>query len=166
MEEVVPTPFADALGGALELVRREVGRGLRECMTKYASVFASPRYGLVGLVSYTYFLVYELLSPFIELFGLATMALALAFGFINVPFMVMFFLIYALFGATMSLTAFISRAQTRDLTLSAADVARAVLLSVFEITVLRFVLDMTRMRASLVRRGAPMHWETVTRKKL
>ena len=149
MEEVVPTPFADALGGALELVRREVGRGLRECMTKYASVFASPRYGLVGLVSYTYFLVYELLSPFIELFGLATMALALAFGFINVPFMVMFFLIYALFGATMSLTAFISRAQTRDLTLSAADVARAVLLSVFEITVLRFVLDVTRMRASL-----------------
>lgn len=135
-------------------------------MTKYASVFASPRNGLVGLVSYTYFLVYELLSPFIELFGLATMALALAFGFINVPFMVMFFLIYALFGATMSLTAFISRAQTRDLTLSAADVARAVLLSVFEITVLRFVLDVTRMRASLVRRGAPMHWETVTRKKL
>lgn len=44
--------------------------------------------------------------------------------------------------------------------------ARAVLLSVFEITVLRFVLDVTRMRASLVRRGAPMHWETVTRKKL
>ena len=150
----------------LRAQRRRWHRGLRECMTKYASVFASPRYGLVGLVSYTYFLVYELLSPFIELFGLATMALALAFGFINVPFMVMFFLIYALFGATMSLTAFISRAQTRDLTLSAADVARAVLLSVFEITVLRFVLDVTRMRASLVRRGAPMHWETVTRKKL
>lgn len=56
--------------------------------------------------------------------------------------------------------------QTASKWLSAADVARAVLLSVFEITVLRFVLDVTRMRASLVRRGAPMHWETVTRKKL
>ena len=146
--------------------RRRWHTGLFESMRKHGKLFANFGYGPVAVLSYTYFLIYELLQPVIELFGLATVAIAFAFNFINVPFMVMFFLIYALFGATMSLTAFISRAQTRDLTLSAADVARAVLLSVFEITVLRFVLDVTRMRASLVRRGAPMHWETVTRKKL
>ena len=81
--------------------RKRWHTGLFECMTKHWRMFANIRFGLVGFASYTYFLVYELLSPVIELFGILTMVLALALGFINVPFMIMFFLIYAVFGAVM-----------------------------------------------------------------
>ena len=48
---------------------------------------------VVGYVSYLYYLIYELLSPFIELFGLLTIILAYAVNLINVPFMLLFFLI-------------------------------------------------------------------------
>ena len=68
-------------------------------MTKHWCIFANLRFGLVSFFSYTYFLVYELLSPLIELFGLVTVFIAVAFDFINVPFMIMFFVVYAVFGA-------------------------------------------------------------------
>ena len=120
----------------------------------------------MSFFSYTYFLIYELLSPLIELFGLVTIAIAVAFDFINVPFMIMFFVIYAVFGAVMSLTAFFSRVQTRDLKLSAGDVARALLLSIFEVTVLRFILAITRMIALVGYRRKERRWEKVERQKI
>ena len=135
-------------------------------MTKHWRIFANLRFGLVSFFSYTYFLIYELLSPLIELFGLVTIAIAVAFDFINVPFMIMFFVIYAVFGAVMSLTAFFSRVQTRDLKLSAGDVARALLLSIFEVTVLRFILAITRMIALVGYRKKERRWEKVKRQKI
>ena len=135
-------------------------------MTKHWRMFANLRFGLVSFFSYTYFLIYELLSPAIELFGLATVAVAVAFNFINIPFMIMFFGIYAVFGAVMSLTAFFSRVQTRDLKLSPRDVAKALLLSLFEVTVLRFVLATTRMFALLGYRRNRGRWGSIKRQKI
>ena len=146
--------------------RRRWHTGLFESMTKHWRIFANLRFGLVSFFSYTYFLIYELLSPLIELFGLVTIAIAVAFDFINVPFMIMFFVIYAVFGAVMSLTAFFSRVQTRDLKLSAGDVARALLLSIFEVTVLRFILAITRMIALVGYRRKERRWEKVERQKI
>ncbi|MDO4290743.1 MAG: glycosyltransferase [Eggerthellaceae bacterium] len=143
--------------------RRRWHTGLFECMKKYARVFGSLHYGLVGALSYTYFLVYELLSPAIELFGIFTMVIAILFNFINVPFMIMFFGIYAVFGAVMSLTAFFSRVQTRDLRLSATDVVRAVMLSIIEVTVLRFIMAVTRMLALVGYRKKERRWDKITR---
>ena len=119
--------------------RRRWHTGLYECMRKHGRLFANFRYGPVAVLSYTYFLVYELLSPAIELFGLVTVAVAFAFNFINVPYMVAFFLLYAIFGAVMSL---------------------------FEVTVLRFVLAVTRMLALVGYRRRGRRWETVGRTKL
>lgn len=73
-------------------------------------------------------MVYELLSPVIEIFGVATMALAWFSGLINVRFMVLLFLIYVLFGVVLSLTAFFARMYTADLRVSFADMMKAVLL--------------------------------------
>ena len=146
--------------------RKRWHTGLFECMTKHWRMFANIRYGPVGLASYTYFLVYELLSPVIELFGIFTMVIAALFGFINVPFMIMFFLTYAVFGTVMSLTAFFSRVQTRDLRLSLTDIARSLLLSLLEVTVLRFIMAVTRMGALTGYRKRGRRWEKVTRTKI
>lgn len=146
--------------------RRRWHRGLFETMAKHRDIFLKPRYGLVGMLSYTYFLVYELLSPIIELVGILTMLLGAAFNFVNLPFMVLFFAIYAVFGAVMSLTAFFSRVQTRDLKLSGADILRALMLSVIEVTALRFVMAVTRMGALLGYRKHKGVWEKASRSRL
>lgn len=164
--EAVCWSQAPASLGDLIKQRRRWHRGLFECMTKHWRVFANLRFGLVGLLSYTYFLVYELLSPFIELFGIATMILAVAFNFVNVPYMVLFFLIYAVYGAIMSLTAFFSRVQTRDLHLSKLDVVRALCLSLFEVTILRFIMAVTRMLALVGYRKKDRRWDKLTRTRI
>lgn len=146
--------------------RRRWHTGLFEAMTKHRRMFANFRYGLVGFLSYTYFLVYELFSPAIELFGLLTVALAGLFNLVNWPFMVMLFGIYAAFGAVMSLTAFFSRVQTRDLKLSGRDVLKALMLSLFEVTVLRFIMAVTRMGALIGYRSKKHRWDKITRTKI
>lgn len=75
-------------------------------MMKHRGILFNPQFGAVSFISYFYFLVYELLSPVIEIFGVATMVLAWFSGLINVRFMVLLFLIYVLFGVVLSLTAF------------------------------------------------------------
>lgn len=152
--------------GDLRKQRRRWHRGLFESMTKHRRIFANPHFGLVGAISYTYFLIYELYSPIIEVVGLALTLFSAIFGFINLPFMLMFFAVYALFGAVMSITAFVSRVQTRDLTLTARDLLRAVRLSVVEVTCLRFVLAWTRMTALIGYKKQNRTWESLTRTKM
>lgn len=75
-------------------------------MTKYKNILANPKYGAVSFISYFYFLLYELFSPYIEVFGVLTTLLAFAVDLINVPLLILFFGIYVVYTALLSLTAF------------------------------------------------------------
>lgn len=146
--------------------RRRWHIGLFQSMGRHRSLFANPEYGAVSIISYLYFLLYELFSPYIELFGVLTILLAFWVDLINVPFMILFYLIYAVFGSVMSLTAFFSRIQTIDLKISASDGLKAVLLCLFEVTCLRFILAFVRTTAFIGYRKKKMSWGRIERKKI
>ena len=150
----------------LKKQRKRWHLGLFQTMTKHRKMFCNPKYGAVSFVSYLYFLVYELLSPFIEIFGVFTMALAFAADLINVPFMIVFFLIYAVFGAVLSLTAFFSRMYTSGLKVTFSDALKACLLCLFEITCLRFVLAWVRATAFIGYKNKKLQWGRIERKKI
>lgn len=140
--------------------------GLFQSMWKHRGMLLNPKFGAVSFVSYLYFLFYELLSPFIELFGIATMLAAFAADLINVPFMLLFFLIYAIFGSTLTLTAFFARIHTIDLKISFRDAAKAVLLCFIEICALRFVMAFVRATAFIGYRKKKLNWGRIERKKI
>lgn len=121
---------------------------------------------MVSLISYVYFLLYELLSPYIEIFGILTIVLAIFVDLINVPFMILFFAIYAIFGSVLTLTAFFSRIQTIDLKISFSDGVKAVGLCLFEVTCLRFAMAFTRATAFRGYRKKKMNWGRIERKKI
>ena len=146
--------------------RRRWHLGLFQSMYKHRIMFSNHRFGAVSFVSYLYFLIYELLSPFIEIFGVCTMALAWWFDLINVPFMVLFFLIYAVFGAILTLTAFFSRIYTADLTVSFGDGVRAACLCLFELVFLRFILAWVRCTAFIGYRKRWLSWGRIERRKI
>ena len=152
--------------GDLKKQRKRWHLGLFQSMVKHRRMLFNPKFGAVGAISYTYFLVYELLSPFIEIFGVLTMLLAFAIDLINVPFMVLFFLIYAVFGSVLSLTAFFSRIYTSDLKISFSDAMKACFLCVFELTCLRFVLAWVRATAFFGYRRKKLQWGRIERKKI
>ena len=146
--------------------RRRWHLGLFQSMYKHRTMFSNHRFGAVSFVSYLYFLIYELLSPFIEIFGVCTMALAWWFDLINVPFMVLFFLIYAVFGAILTLTAFFSRIYTADLTVSFGDGVRAACLCLFELVFLRFILAWVRCTAFIGYHKRWLSWGRIERRKI
>ena len=139
--------------------------GLLQTMIKYRTLFINYRYGLVSFISFLYFLLYELLSPFIEIFGLLTILLSIAFNLINFQFMVIFFLIYGIYGAVLSLAAFLSRCHTQNYKLSISDIVKAILLCLFEVTVLRFVMSFARMTALFKYKKKKSHWGNIKRYK-
>lgn len=127
--------------------RRRWHLGLFQSMMRHRGLFANLHYEPVSFISYLYFLLYELRSPYIELFGVLTMVLAFWVDLINIPFMILFYLIYAVFGSVLWLTSFFSRIQTIDLKVSLEDSLKAVLLCLFEVTCLRFVMAFVRTTA-------------------
>ena len=140
--------------------------GLFQSMYKHRIMFCNYRFGAVSYVSYLYFLIYELLSPFIEVFGVFTMVLAWWCDLINVPFMLLFFLIYAVFGGVLTLTAFFSRSYAADLSVSFRDGVKAVCLCLFELGLLRFILAWVRCTAFVGYKKKKLNWGRIERRKI
>ena len=105
-------------------------------------------------------------SPYIEVFGLLTTLLAFAVDLINLPFMVLFFGIYVVYTAILSLTAFFARIHTIDLRLYPSDACKAVGLCVVEVACLRFVMAWVRMTALISYRKKKNTWGRIERQKI
>ena len=146
--------------------RRRWHIGLFQSMMKHRNILANPKYGMVSFISYTYFLIYELFSPYIEVFGVLTTILAFAVDLINVPFMILFFVIYVVYSAVLSLTAFFARVHTIDLKLYPSDLLKALLLCGAEVSCLRFILAWVRMMALIGYRKKKDKWGRIERKQI
>ena len=146
--------------------RRRWHIGLFQTMTKHRRLLVNPKYGMLGFVSYLYFLIYELLSPYIEIFGLFTIGLAFAVDLINVPFMLLFFGIYMVYSAILSLTIFFARIYSIQSKLTLREILKAVMLSLVELGALRFVLAWVRVTALIGLRRKKHGWGKIERKKI
>lgn len=145
--------------------RRRWHLGLFQSLMKYHQIFANLRFGLVGLVSYLYYLFYELLSPAIEVFGLLTMAAACAVGLLNVPFMIRLFMLYSLYGSVLTITAFFQRIFTQNLHIGIADMCKAIWLCIVESLFFRYVLSFVRTTAFFGYRRKKKEWGAIQRVK-
>lgn len=112
---------------------------------------------------YMYYLVYELLSPFIELAGLVVTALAVVFGLLSIEYMIKFFLVYAVFGSSLTVISFITRNFLNDVKVNPIDVLKVLFLSIPENIGLRFVMAWTRMASLLFYRGKKTSWGSIKR---
>ena len=152
--------------GDLKKQRKRWHLGLFQTMWKHKKMMANPKYGAVGFISYIYFLLYELLSPFIEVFGVFTMIAAYCIDLLNLPFMLLFMLIYASYNSILTLTAFFSRIQTIDLTVKPKDCLKAIMLCFFEVTTLRFIMAFVRLTAFKGYKKKKLDWGRIERKKM
>ena len=146
--------------------RRRWHVGLFQSMMKHRNILANPQYGAVSFISYFYFLIYELYSPYIEIFGIFATLLAFAVDLINVPFMILFFGIYVVYSAVLSLSAFFARIHTVDMKLHLTDVCKALGLCVVELSCLRFILAWVRITALIGYRQKKDDWGKIERQKI
>ena len=143
--------------------RRRWHLGLFQCLVRYRFMFGSHRYGFVGTESYLYYLLYELLTPIITVLGVGVTVLAAAVERLNYPFMIKFYLLFVLYGAILTITAFFQRIYTQNLRISRGDAARACLMCVFESVFFRFLLDFVRITAFIGYRKRKNKWGEIKR---
>lgn len=98
----VPTKLKD-----LKSQRRRWHMGLIQSIWEHRYIFMKPTYGVVGVFSFLYFLIYELLSCIIEVVGLIFIIIAISFGYINMKFFFTFLLIYVIYSFIVSLAAIV-----------------------------------------------------------
>ena len=135
-------------------------------MTKYAQIFLNPRFGLVSILSYMYYLLFELLAPVIELLGIITTATAMILGVLNWNFMLQFMLLYGIYGAVLTMTAFFQRIYSHGLTISPSDVMKAIAMCLLESIFFRYVLSIGRMFAFAGYRKNKRNWGSIRRAKI
>ncbi len=143
--------------------RRRWHLGLFQSMIKYRQMFMNPRFGLVGSLSYLYYLLYELFSPVIELFGLVAIVLAAVIGQLNLVFMLRFYVLYAVYGAILTMTAFFQRIYTQNLHINRADIVKACIMCLMENLFFRFFLDFARATAFIGYRKRKNQWGQIKR---
>ena len=145
--------------------RRRWHLGLFQSLLKYRGMFMKSQFGLVGTVSYFYYFVYELLSPVIEVFGLAVTILAGCLGYLNVSFMIGFYILYAVYGAVLTITAFFQRIYTQKLKISGADTVKAVVMCFVENIFFHFFLSFVRAGAFVGYKKRRLQWGKIKREK-
>jgi len=143
--------------------RRRWNKGLLQGMYKYKELLFNPKYGLISFISFMYYLIYELLTPFIEIFGVISMIISYNLDLLNVKFMIMFMIIYILFGGILSLCTFLSRLHVENIKLSVRDIIKAMLLCVLEITLLRYIVLFARVSSFFGYRKNKKIWDRAER---
>lgn len=159
--------WSQAPGSFLDLgkQRRRWHLGLFQSLMKYRYIFLNREFGALGFLSYLYYLLYELLSPFVEIFGLFATVLACVFGYLNVPLMVGFYLLYAFYGAALTVTAFFQRIYMQGATLSRREVGHALVLCLAEGILFHFFLTYIRATAFIGYQKRKLQWGQIKRAK-
>ncbi len=135
--------------------RRRWYIGLMQSMFRHITV--------AGKLSYFYYLVYELLSPMIELCGIIITLLACWFGVLQPVSVLCLALVYAVFGSLLTVISYLARNYMGDTHLSYREVIRAILLCIPENIGLHFLLAWTRLLAIFQYHGKKASWGKITR---
>jgi cellulose synthase/poly-beta-1,6-N-acetylglucosamine synthase-like glycosyltransferase len=82
-------------------------RGLMDSLRFHKEMLFNRRYGVIGMIGMPYFVIFELIGPIIEITGLIVVPLSFAFGFVNLPFFVLFLTLAILLGTMLSIASVI-----------------------------------------------------------
>lgn len=87
--------------------RRRWSHGLLQVLWRFRTLMINPRYGRIGLVVLPYYLVFELLSPLVEILGLVSIVVAAILGMLAVHLAVLFALVALGYGLLLSIVAIV-----------------------------------------------------------
>jgi cellulose synthase/poly-beta-1,6-N-acetylglucosamine synthase-like glycosyltransferase len=103
-EPVCWTQVPSDLGSLLQQ-RNRWQRGLIDSLWHSRGMCLNPRYGIVGLLGFPYFLFFELLGPVVEFLGYAGFIVMMLLGWIDPAIALLFFVVAVLWGMWLNVAA-------------------------------------------------------------
>ena len=80
-------------------------RGLLQTLWLHKRMLFNPRYGTVGMFAFPYFVLFELIGPFIETLGYLVVIASFVLGILDADFFLMFLAVAILYGMFLSIAA-------------------------------------------------------------
>ncbi len=110
----------------------EVTRGTIETLQIHKKMFFNRRFGILGILSYPYWLFYELLAPLIEFSGFIGLAIFAMAGYISWPFFLLLLAFILFFGFLYSVFAILIEVITFNQYKRRSDILKLILLAFAE----------------------------------
>jgi cellulose synthase/poly-beta-1,6-N-acetylglucosamine synthase-like glycosyltransferase len=129
----------------LGLQRKRWQRGLLESLLGNKRVFLNPRYGVIGLVAYPFFLIAEGLGPLIEVFGFILFFVSWYFGMVAYPLLYLFILATIVLNILLSIGSIIFEEMTYQRYPKTSMIIKLIGLSFIEVFLYRPVTVWYRM---------------------
>ena len=146
--------------------RRRWHLGLFQSLVKYRRMCLNINFGLLGYISYLYYLIYEFLSPFIEVFGVFTITFSIWYGQLNFKYMIYFYLLYTMYGAILTITAFFQRIYTQNIKINKRDIIKVIIICMIEAVFFHFVLSFIRITSFRGYKKRKLSWGSIKREKI
>lgn len=124
-------------------------RGTVESLWRHRTMFCNPRFGVVGLVGFPYFVFFETLGPLVEVTGYATTVFGLLLHLISIELALAFLIVSILFGILLSVSAVLLEDLTARRYPSVRDVVRLTCSAVVENLGFRQLLTIWRTEGLL-----------------
>lgn len=124
-------------------------RGLMQVMLGNMKMFLNPRYGNVGLIGFSYFVIFEMLSAVVEFLCYPLTIMAFAFGIVNVTYMVYFLCLVMVWGLSISFFTILMQENIKYRYGTARDLKNLLCISVFENFGYRQIHSFWRLRGMM-----------------
>lgn len=154
------TQAPDTLKG-LKTQRRRWQIGLIQSMTIHKNMFLEKKWFLAKI----YFLVFEMITPIIELLGFLIVILSFLFKIINFKFLLVYFFMIIIYGFAISLTSIMLEVYAFKQNIRTNVILKLVFLSLFESIGYRQLISIYRISAFIGYRKYKNKWGTIKRNK-
>lgn len=141
--------------------RRRWHVGLGQSLKMHKYMFLNFKYGLVGMVSFPYFLLFEYLTPTLEVLGIITITLSYLLGIIHLEFLIFYLLIYMGYNIIVSMISIIIERYMFSPTTNNRITFKLILFSILESFGYRQIISLFRI-GNLFKRN--YQWGDMTRK--
>lgn len=138
-------------------------RGTIETLLLHKDLAFNPRYKVVGLVSYPYWLLFEWFAPLLETAGLIFTIIAVMFGIVNWSFFLLMIGMVYVFSVFFSLLALFVEEITYHQYKSQADILRLLLIGVVEPLIFHPIVTYSAVRGNIDFLKGTSSWGEMTR---
>ncbi len=138
----VPEKFRSLL-----LQRNRWHRGLLQSFRLHWRMLLNPKYGVIGVLALPYFLLFEMLGPFVEVLGYLSVLLAWLLGILNTEFFLLFLLVAVFYGIFLSVAAVLLEEISFRRYPSWEDLARLIWYAIWENIGYRQLLAVFKVKA-------------------
>lgn len=138
--------------------------GLMQSLLSYKFVCFNYKYGVIGLFSYPYYFIYEMLSPIIELLGVVLIISSYLLGYIHLKFFIVFMLMYFLYSMILSCACVVLETYFIKGSLKFYSVLKLILFSILESFGYRQITSIFRLNSIFQYRCKNYSWGTIERK--